>query len=69
MDYSRPEPTAMVIGLLDEGGARFMAKSGPDGAAIVRTMIDHDPLGARVTLSPDEAGHTVIRSLTPAGPV
>jgi hypothetical protein len=29
-------------------------------------MIDHDPLGARVTLAPDAAGHTLITTLTPA---
>ena len=69
VDYSRPEPTGMVIGVLDVDGSRFMARSGPDGAAIVQTMIDHDPLGARVTLTLDDKGHTVIHSLTPAHPV
>ena len=68
VDYSRPEPTGMVIGVLDVDGSRFMARSGPDGAAIVQTMIDHDPLGARVTLTLDDKGHSVIHSLTPAHP-
>jgi hypothetical protein len=29
-------------------------------------LIDHDPLGARVTLTLDDKGHTVIHSLTPS---
>jgi acetyl-CoA C-acetyltransferase len=65
IDYSGPAPTAMVIGALDQGGARFMAMSGPDGAGVVQTMIEREPLGARVTLAPDGAGHTLITSITP----
>ena len=56
----------MVIGALEADGSRFMARSASDGAAIVQTMIDHDPLGSRVTLTLDDKGHTVIHSLTPA---
>jgi acetyl-CoA C-acetyltransferase len=65
IDYAGAAPKAVVVGRLDDGGARFIAMSAPDDAEVVRIMIAREPLGARVTLAPDDAGHTVIRTLTP----
>jgi acetyl-CoA C-acetyltransferase len=67
IDYAQAEPKGIVVGRLDDGGARFVAMTTPDDATVVQTMIAREPLGARVTLEPDDAGHTLIRTLTPVG--
>jgi hypothetical protein len=67
IDYAGPAPKAVVVGRLEDGGARFIAMTAPDDTEIVQTMIDREPLGARVTLAPDDAGHTVIKTITPSG--
>jgi acetyl-CoA C-acetyltransferase len=67
IDYAGAAPKAVVVGRLDDGGARFIAMTAPDDAATVQTMIDSEPLGARVTLAPDDAGHTLIKTITPKG--
>ncbi len=65
IDYAGPAPKGMAIGKLDAGGARFIAMTAPDDAEVVQTMIACEPLGARVSLAPDDAGHTLIKALTP----
>jgi acetyl-CoA C-acetyltransferase len=65
IDYAGPAPKGVVVGRLDDGGARFVAMTAPDDTEVVQTMIDHEPLGARVSLAPDDAGHTVIKAITP----
>jgi acetyl-CoA C-acetyltransferase len=67
IDYSGPAPHGVAIGAVEGSGARFIAMTPPDDAAVVQAMIDHDPLRARVELAPDEAGHTLIKALTPKG--
>ncbi len=63
IDYSRKPPRGVVIGRLFEGGARFVASSDAEDDAVVRTMIDEDPLGATVDLSLDERGRSIIRAI------
>ena len=67
IDYAGSAPKAVVVGRLEDGGARFIAMTAPDDTEIVQTMIDREPLGACVTLAPDDAGHTVIKAITPSG--
>jgi acetyl-CoA C-acetyltransferase len=62
IDYAGPAPRAVAIGTV-AGGARFLAMAGEAEGEVVQAMIDHDPLGARVSLAPDEAGRTVIKAL------
>ena len=52
----------MVIGRLDDGGARFVAATAADDPAIVDQMIAADPLGAAVEVALDERGRSVIKS-------
>ena len=66
IDYAGAAPKAVVVGRLDDGGARFIAMTAPDDSEIVQAMIDREPLGAHVTLAPDDAGHTLIKTITPA---
>ena len=67
IDYAGPAPRGVAIGRMNDGGARFVAMTDPDDPAIVQAMIAADPLGAAVTLAPNDAGLTVIKSLTPRG--
>jgi acetyl-CoA C-acetyltransferase len=66
IDYAGPAPRGVVIGRLDRGGARFVAMTADGDAEIVQAMIDHEPLGAKVRLETDDAGHTLIKGFTPA---
>jgi acetyl-CoA C-acetyltransferase len=63
IDYAGKAPKGVVIGRLDDG-ARFVAMTG-EGDAIVQTMIEREPLGARVTLEADGDGHALIKSIEP----
>ena len=65
IDYAGPAPKGMAIGKFDPGGARFIAMTAPDDGEVVQTMIAREPLGARVSLAPDNEGHTLIRALSP----
>jgi acetyl-CoA C-acetyltransferase len=62
IDYSGKVPRGLVVGNLDEGGARFIAATAPDDAATIRAMIDQEPLGARVTMTPDGEGRSIVQS-------
>ncbi len=63
IDYSGKAPVGVVIGLL-ESGARFVAMTGLEGGAVAETMIARDPLGARVSLTLDEKGRSIIGSIS-----
>lgn len=64
IDYAGKAPKGVVVGKLDGSGDRFIAMTG-EGDDIVQTMIDREPLGAKVTLADDGAGHTVIKAIAP----
>ena len=66
IDYAGAAPRGIAIGQA-AGGARFVAMTADGDAGVVQTMIDAEPLGARVTLAADESGRTLIKALTPAG--
>jgi len=65
IDYSGKAPRALVIGVLDDGGARFIAMSDPEDAALVQAMIDQDPLGGKVSLGADDTGRSTLSSFHP----
>jgi len=65
IDYSGKTPLGVIVGRLDGSGARFVAMTGTDGA-VIRTMIEADPLGARVVVRPGEDGRSIVRRITPA---
>lgn len=65
IDYAQAPPKGIVIGRLDDGGARFVAMTAPDDQTVLQTMIEREPLGARVILEADGEGHTLIRSIRP----
>lgn len=67
IDYAGPAPRATAIGKVEGSGDRFIAMVPPEDAATVQAMIAHDPLGAKVTLAPDEAERTVIKRFEPRG--
>ena len=62
IDYSREAPVGVIVGALANGGARFVATS--DDPAIVQAMIEHDPLGARVTMTLNPDGRSLIKHLS-----
>ncbi|MBV8684326.1 MAG: acetyl-CoA acetyltransferase [Caulobacteraceae bacterium] len=67
IDYSRqPEPVAIVIGSLRDGGARFVARTDQTDGTLARRMAVEEPLGARVTMVPDEEGRAIIQTFEPA---
>jgi hypothetical protein len=65
IDYAGAAPKGVVIGTLDDGGARFVAMTDAEDPTIAQAMIAADPLGAKVTMSPNEQNRAVIRSFTP----
>ncbi|MDB5481040.1 MAG: acetyl-CoA acetyltransferase [Caulobacteraceae bacterium] len=66
VDYSGPAPVATVIGRLCEGGARFVAMTDPADPGLAQRMIDADPLCAKVTLSCNADGRSIITAFSPA---
>jgi acetyl-CoA C-acetyltransferase len=66
IDYSGPEPVGVVIGRLNEGGARFVAMTDPTDPSLARKMIEADPLGASVTVSMNADDRSIISELRPA---
>ena len=64
IDYAGKAPRGLVVGAV-HGGARFVAMTDPEDAHVVQAMIDHEPLGARVSLQADDAGRTFVRAITP----
>jgi acetyl-CoA C-acetyltransferase len=66
IDFNGPAPVGVVIGRLDEGGARrFVARTDPDDDAIARRMAAEEPLGARVRVSLNDEGRSIIREFSP----
>ncbi len=65
IDYAAEPPRGVVIGRLAEGGARFVAMTDPADPTVTQAMIDHDPLGASVTVSLDEDSRSIVKSLVP----
>lgn len=65
IDYSGPQPQGVIIGRLDGSKARFVSMTADDGPAI-RTMIERDPLGARVSVATGADGRSVIQTISPA---
>ena len=66
VDHAPKTPVGIVIGRLADG-ARFVAMTDPDDDAVVRRMIDADPLGAAVTLRQSEDGRAIIVDFRPVG--
>ena len=65
IDYSGKRPVTVVVGRLAGSDARFVAMASDD-ESVLRTMIERDPLGARVQVRPGEDGRSVIQAITPA---
>ena len=67
IDYSRqPEPVGIVIGSLRDGGARFVARTDQADGTLARRMAVEEPLGARVTMTPDAEGRAILQTFEPA---
>ncbi len=64
IDYAAAAPRGIVIGRRARDGARFVAKT-DEGDAIVKAMIDEDPLGARVSYAPNPEGLAVLKMFEP----
>ena len=62
IDYGARPPLGVVVGRL-ESGARFVSMT-PD-PALVHTMVAHEPLGAKVTMSVGQDGKSVISAIEP----
>jgi acetyl-CoA C-acetyltransferase len=65
IDYAGKAPVGVVVGRLNGSQARFVSMTGGDDS-VVRTMIEADPLGARVEVRPGEDGRSIVRSIQPA---
>ncbi len=60
INYGGDIPRGVVIGRLEEGGARFVATTASDDATIVNQMIAADPLNATVEAAVDDRGRSII---------
>jgi acetyl-CoA C-acetyltransferase len=69
IDFSGKAPVGVVVGRLDGGGPRFVARTDPDDPTVATHMIAADPLGAFVTVEPNAEGRSVISSFMPADKV
>ncbi|HEY7851383.1 MAG TPA: acetyl-CoA acetyltransferase [Caulobacteraceae bacterium] len=65
IDHSGPAPVGIVVGRLDESGARFAARTDPLDDAIARRMTSEEPLGARVTVARNDEARSIIRAFSP----
>jgi len=63
IDYAGPEPRAVVLGRTATGERVVAAALDP---ALVRRLIDEEPLGGRVTMASGAEGRTVVTTFTPA---
>ena len=64
IDYAAAEPRAVVLGRTADG-ARVVAMA--EDQALVRRLIDEEPLGGKVTVSPGGEGRTLVTGFSPAG--
>jgi acetyl-CoA C-acetyltransferase len=65
IDYSAPAPVGVIVGRLDDGGARFVARTDPADDAIAKRMAASEPLGARVTVALNAEARSIIREFQP----
>ena len=63
IDYAGKEPRGVVIGRTPSG-ARFAAAA--EDVAIVRQLIDQDPLGGRLTVAHQDDGRIMVTAFEPA---
>jgi acetyl-CoA C-acetyltransferase len=67
IDYSGKAPLGVVIGRLRDGdGGRFVAMTDPADASGAAWMIENDPLGAKVTVSRNDDGRSIVVGFDPA---
>ena len=66
INHGGEHPKGVVIGRLDDGGARFVAATSADDPAIAEKMIATDPLGATLEVALDDRGRSIITSLKAA---
>ncbi|WP_374656812.1 acetyl-CoA acetyltransferase [Phenylobacterium sp.] len=62
IDYAGPAPRGVVVARTP-AGARIIAMTPPDDAAVVGEMIATDPLGRRAILAPGEGGKVLVTGL------
>jgi acetyl-CoA C-acetyltransferase len=65
IDHSGKAPLGVAVGRLDAGGARFVAMTDIAEPAIAQRMIAEDPLGARVTLTLNAEGRSIVTAFEP----
>ena len=63
INHGAERPRGVVIGRLEDGGARFVATTSPEDPALVERMIDVDPLGAKVEVALDDRGRSIIQTI------
>jgi acetyl-CoA C-acetyltransferase len=61
IDYSGQEPVGVIVGRLDDGGARFVARTPAGEPAIAHRMAAEEPLHGRVSVTVDGDGRSIIR--------
>jgi acetyl-CoA C-acetyltransferase len=66
IDYTGKAPLGIVVGRLNGSQARFVSMTSGGEDAVIQTMIEAEPLGARVEVKPDESGRSIIRAIKPA---
>jgi acetyl-CoA C-acetyltransferase len=65
VDYAAKPPAGVVVGRLDESGARFVARTDMEDDTIARQMMTEEPLGARVRVAPEGDGRSIIEEFQP----
>ena len=66
IDYSGDAPFGVVVGRLHGSQARFVSTTRGGDDSVIQTMMEAEPLGARVDVKPDEDGRSIVRAITPA---
>jgi acetyl-CoA C-acetyltransferase len=66
IDYSGKEPVGVVVGRLHGSQARFVAMTGTGDETVVPTMIEAEPLAARVEVELGADGRSILRAIRPA---
>lgn len=65
IDHAAKPPAGVVIGQLDDSGGRFVARTDLEDDHIARRMMAEEPLGARVSVTRDADGRSIIREFEP----
>ena len=63
IDYTGKAPFGIVVGRLNGSQARFVSTTSGGEDSVIQTMIEAEPLGARVEVKPDESGRSIIRAI------